>query len=130
MMKFYSSLVVICFFFVLGRLNAQYTARMEADATISSLMNQYLRINKSVNFVSGWRITVISTVDRRVMEDTRVQFQKNFSYKTKWEYKEPYYHLRAGAFLNRSEAMAALDQVKKKFGTAFISVDKIEYTEF
>lgn len=130
MMKFYSSLVVICFFFVLGRASAQYTARMEADATISSLMNQYLRINKSVNFVSGWRITVISTVDRRVMEDTRVQFQKNFSYKTKWEYKEPYYHLRAGAFLNRGEAMAALDQVKKKFGTAFISVDKIEYTEF
>lgn len=124
------SLFVICAFCLAGNADAQYSARMEADATINALMNQYLRINRSVNFVSGWRITVISTVDRRVMEDTRVQFQRNFSYKTKWEYKEPYYHLRAGAFLNRNEAMAALDQVKKKFSTAFISVDKIEYTEF
>lgn len=93
-------------------------------------MNQYVRINKSISHVSGWRITVISTVDRREVEDTKIQFQKNFQYKVKWEYKEPYYHLRAGAFLSRADALAALDQVKKKFSSAFISIDKIEYSEF
>ncbi|MBK9271318.1 MAG: SPOR domain-containing protein [Saprospiraceae bacterium] len=108
----------------------QHSVKIEADQDVTTLFNQYIRINKSITHVSGWRITVISTADRRQMEDTKTQFQKNFSYKFKWEYKEPYYKLIAGAFLNRSEAMAALDQVKKKFSTAFISIDhKIEYSE-
>lgn len=57
-------------------------------------MNQYVRINRSITHFSGWRITVISTADRRQMEESKIMFQKNFNYKVKWDYKEPYYQLK------------------------------------
>ncbi len=99
------------------------------EAKITSLMNQYFKINRSITHISGWRITIITTTDRRVMEQTRSEFQKNFSYNSKWEYKEPYYHLKAGSFFNRADALGALESIKKKFSTAFISLDKIAYDE-
>ncbi|MBK7233587.1 MAG: SPOR domain-containing protein [Saprospiraceae bacterium] len=122
------SLIYFCFAITL--MQGQYSVKIESDQEIANLVNQYVRINKSITHVSGWRITVISTSDRRQMEETKTLFQKNFNYKFKWEYKEPYYQLTAGAFINRNEALAALDQVKKKFQNAFISIDhKIEYAE-
>ncbi len=72
---------------------------------------------------------MITTTDRRMMESTRAEFQKQFNLKTKWEYKEPYYHLKAGAYLSRNEANWALENVKKKFSGAFLSLDKIPYEE-
>ena len=109
--------------------NAQAGVQIDAEPSIISMMNQYLRINKSITHISGWRITVITTVDRRQMEATRIDFQKQFTYPVKWEYKEPYYHLKAGAFLNRNDAAFALENIKKKFNSAFLSIDKIQYNE-
>lgn len=110
-------------------IQAQGSIVIQEDPKITALMNQYLRINKSVTHLSGWRVTVITTTDRRTMEQTKTEFNRQFTYPTKWEYKEPYYHLKAGAFLNRSDALYAMELIKKKFSTAFISLDKIAYDE-
>ncbi len=99
------------------------------EPKVSSLMNQYIKINKSITHISGWRVTVITTSDRRVMEQTKSEFQRNFNFPIKWEYKEPYYHLKAGAFLNKNDALFALESIKKKFSSSFISLDKIAYSE-
>ncbi|HMW38266.1 MAG: hypothetical protein K1X68_07705 [Saprospiraceae bacterium] len=118
-------------YFVLGfTITAQSSITVKEDPRITSIMNQYTRINRSITHISGWRVTVITTTDRRVMEQTKAEFQKNFTYAVKWEYKEPYYHLKAGAFLNKNDALSALENIKKKFVSAFISLDKISYTEF
>ncbi|MFN8331061.1 MAG: hypothetical protein U0T81_07570 [Saprospiraceae bacterium] len=118
-------------YFVLGfTITAQSSITVKEDPRITSIMNQYTRINRSITHISGWRVTVITTTDRRVMEQTKAEFQKNFTYAVKWEYKEPYYHLKAGAFLNTNDALSALENIKKKFVSAFISLDKIAYTEF
>ncbi|MEP7194940.1 MAG: hypothetical protein ABI851_00360 [Saprospiraceae bacterium] len=109
--------------------SAQSSIQVNEDPKITSMMNQYMRINRSITHVSGWRVTVITTSDRRIMEQTKTEFQKAFNLSTKWEYKEPYYHLKAGAFLNRNDALYALESIKKKFSSAFISLDKIAYDE-
>lgn len=127
MKRLFFTIAIFCLF------NSIYgqstTIVVNEEAKIKSLMNQYLRINRSITHISGWRVTVITTTDRRVMEQTKSEFQKNFSFNTKWEYKEPYYHLKAGSFFNRADALGALETIKKKFGTAFISLDKIAYDE-
>ncbi len=63
------------------------------------------------------------------MEQTKAKFQAQYDYRVKWEYKEPYYYLKAGAFLIRTEANLALEFVKKKFPQAFLSMDKVAYEE-
>ncbi|NOT38486.1 MAG: hypothetical protein HOP11_14025 [Saprospiraceae bacterium] len=121
----------ICILIVLMSkgLSAQSSIVVNEEPRITALMNQYMRINRSNTHISGWRITVITTTDRRVLEQTKVDFNKQFNYNTKWEYKEPYYHLKAGSFLNRADATGTLEVIKKKFPTAFISLDKISYDE-
>ena len=110
---------------------SQESIQIHEDPLVTKIMDQYLKNNRSVNYVSGWRITIISTADRRLMEQTRANFQQQFSMRTKWEYKEPYYYLKAGAFISRAEATNTLESIKKKFASAFISFDnKISYEEF
>lgn len=123
-------LIIVFAVFLALNLNGQNSIQVQEDPRITSLMDQYLRNNRTITQISGWRVTVISTTDRRVMEKTKAEFQNNFNLSTRWEYKEPYYQLKAGAFLNRADATAALESVKKKFSTAFISLDKIPYEEF
>ncbi|MBK9109412.1 MAG: SPOR domain-containing protein [Saprospiraceae bacterium] len=110
-------------------LKGQTNIIIKEDPTVSREMEKYIRNNSSVTHLSGWRIAVTTTTDRRLMEQTKVKFQNQFDYKVKWEYKEPYYYLRAGAFLTRTEANQALDAVKKKFPEAFLSMDKVAYEE-
>ncbi len=111
-------------------LNAQASITVNEDPKVSLIMDQYLKANRAISHITGWRITVITTTDRRLMEETKSNFQQQFSLKSKWEYKEPYYYLKAGAFLSRADAAVSLEGIKKKFPSAFLSVDKISYEEF
>jgi hypothetical protein len=108
---------------------AQGNVTIKEDPKVTKIMDLYLKINRSVTHISGWRITVITTTDRRLMEQTRMSFQQQFNLKTKWDYKEPYYYLKAGAFMSRAEASYSLEAIKKKFHNAFLSSDKIAYEE-
>ena len=115
-------------FLMCNAMFAQDGITIQEDPKVSLIMDQYLKTNRAITHITGWRITIITTTDRRLMENTR--FQQQFSLKSKWEYKEPYYYLKAGAFLSRAEAAATLEGIKKKFPSAFLSVDKISYDEF
>ena len=114
-MKFKFVFFIVCCFISLSISNAQSNIQINEESSITRLMDHYVKVNRAITHVSGWRITIITTTDRRQVEDAKINFQKNFSYRSKWDYKEPYYHLKAGAFLSRNEASYALDQIKKKF---------------
>lgn len=109
---------------------AQGNVVVSEDVKVSRLMDLYLDINKSITHISGWRITILTTTDRRLMEQTRSNFQQQFGMKSKWEYIEPYYYLKTGAYVSRTEAAGMLEAIKKKFSSAFLSRDKISYDEF
>jgi predicted house-cleaning NTP pyrophosphatase (Maf/HAM1 superfamily) len=124
--------IIILFYCLVNAtlLNSQANVVVKEEDKVAMLMDLYLQINKSITHINGYRITIITTTDRRSMEQTRASFQQQFSFKTKWEYIEPYYHLKAGAFTSRAEAGVMLESIKKKFSTAFLSRDKISYDEF
>jgi hypothetical protein len=105
------------------------TIKIYEDQAVTRAMAHYKKVNKSITHISGWRITVITTADRRQVEEAKLNFQKGYNYRIKTEYKEPYYHLKAGAFITRNDATWALENIKKKFPSAFLSVDKIAYDE-
>lgn len=126
MMRF---IIALVFFVSCKQSFAQGNVVIHEDQKVTRIMDLYLRINKSITHVAGWRITVITTTDRRMMEQTRSSFQQQFNMKTKWEYSEPYYYLKAGAFASRADAASSLETIKKRFSSAFLSSDKISYDE-
>lgn len=131
-MAIHSSLINIIWIIILlygSVLSGQTKVIIKEEPTVSREMEKYIRNNSLVTHLNGWRIAVITTTDRRLMEQTKTKFQNQFDFKVKWEYKEPYYYLRAGAFLTRTEANQALDAVKKKFPESFLSMDKVAYEE-
>lgn len=127
--NFLFRIVGLCCLLQGTHLFSQTKVIINEDAIVSREMEKYIRNNSMVTHLSGWRIAVATTTDRRLMEQTKIRFQNQFDYKVKWEYKEPYYYLRAGAFLTRTEANQALEGVKKKFPDAFLSMDKVAYEE-
>lgn len=83
-------------FLMCNAMFAQDGITIQEDPKVSLIMDQYLKTNRAITHITGWRITIITTTDRRLMENTRSGFQQQFSLKSKWEYKEPYYYLKAG----------------------------------
>ena len=126
MLRFIFSLPIFIFY---TKASTQRNVVIHEDPQVTRIMDLYLSINKSITHVAGWRITVITTTDRRLMEQTRTSFQQQFSMKSKWEYNEPYYYLKAGAFVSRADAASSLETIKRKFSSAFLSSDKISYDE-
>ncbi|MBK8954233.1 MAG: hypothetical protein IPM34_01570 [Saprospiraceae bacterium] len=110
-------------------ISSQTEVVIHEEPVVSQEMEKYIKNNSLVTHLSGWRIAVVTTTDRRLMEQTKTKFQQQFEYKLKWDYNEPYYYLKAGAFLTRTEANQALDVVKKKFPGAYLSMDKVTYEE-
>ena len=118
--------------------NAQAGVQIDAEPSIISMMNQLnllIFVEISVDVIFGRKSSETSNYVQSTCDVLQVpimqiiDFKKQFTYPVKWEYKEPYYHLKAGAFLNRNDAASALENIKKKFNSAFLSIDKIQYNE-
>lgn len=94
------------------------------DETISSMMNHYTQIHKSKEFVSGWRIQILATTDRRKMEKAKEEFLKNYpQINVDWIHAKPYYKVRVGAFSTKLEAQRLLYQLKRDYPSAYPAKD-------
>lgn len=126
------SRLILCGFLLMALvpvLKSQDKVVIKESPEVAQMMEDYITNNRSVTHITGWRVSVITTTDRRLMEQTKQKFLREFSMKVKWEYNEPFYYLKAGAFLTRTDALHSLEQIKKKFPTSFLSIDKITYEE-
>jgi len=98
--------------------------------SVTQMLDMYEARNRENKEVQGWRIQIVATTDRRLMESTRSRFRSEFpDVKSKWYHKAPYYQLQAGAFATKREALPEIDKVKKKFPKAYLVVDRIPYKE-
>ena len=81
--------------------------------------------------LSGWRIQITNTDDRRKMEKALVDFRRYFpeiKY-TKWKQVSPYYKVIIGAYDSKLDVLAFLQEVKKHFPSAIPIIDKIDEEE-
>lgn len=86
--------------------------------------------NRQQDEIQGWRIQVVATTDRRLMETTKSKFRSYFpQIHSSWTHNAPYYQFQAGAFFDKKEALPVLAEVKNKFPKAYLVVDRISYEE-
>lgn len=116
-------------FFGLGFQSFAQVSVQEPE-TVKALMGSYEAQNRLQEDIQGWRIQIIATTDRRLMEQTKNEFRRSFpQMSSSWTHSAPYYQVQAGAYDSKQEALPELTKVKKEFPKAYLVVDRIPYEE-
>jgi hypothetical protein len=100
------------------------------EPLVAELMDRFVEYNRANTEVRGWRIQVLSTTDRRMMESTQSTFKRKFpEYKLIFEHQNPFYNLKTGAFLTQQDARPMLRKLQKDFAGSFVVTDRFEVSE-
>lgn len=100
------------------------------DPAVTRMMASFVEHNKANTQVRGWRIQIMSTTDRRVMEDAQARFKRIYpEYELLFVHQNPYYHLKTGAFLSQQDARPLLKKLQRVFPAAFVVTDQFEINE-
>ncbi len=119
-MKYFSILLFVFFAFHIQAQNIVVNASSE----VSTLMDRYGAENRMSEFVDGWRIQIVSSTDRRKIEETKTMFTQKFpSIPIKMEHTPPYYKIKAGAFTTKLDAMGLLYIIKQEVPGAYPTKD-------
>jgi len=111
------------FLFVFGLLIVSYAMAAQVtiieEPEITKLMDIYKSNNSKKSVVRAWRIQILTTNDRREMEQGIKKFEMLYpKIKYKWEHNPPYYQVRIGAYELREDLEATLLLLKKDFPSA------------
>lgn len=121
MTRFLLSIVITCCFLVVGHTQK---ITVSEDPAVEEIMATYTSVNKSKPYVKGWRVQILSTVDRQKFESVRSSFKNQYPYiTTSWVHERPYYKLRAGAFANKLDALRLQYVLRPEFPGAYPAVD-------
>ncbi len=126
LMKKYSSLVLLIVLFLAGsnQMRAQQNVYVKEATIVSRMMFHLGQQNQLNEYVSGWRIQILATTDRQMLEKVKAEFQRDYpGMLVDWQHDKPYYKLRAGAFASKLEATELLYRLKKKFPSAYPAKD-------
>lgn len=133
-MTHFLNLLILTIFFGLFQVSGIYAQNIQIneDPQIRELMDKYLQWEKEENEISGWRIQIINTDDRRKMEKALSKFRYKYpkvKYST-WRQVSPYYKVIIGAYESKLDVLAFLQDIKKDFPSAIPIIAKIDEREF
>jgi hypothetical protein len=109
-------------------ISAQLDINEEPDVT--QLMAQYRSMNLQKPIIKAWRIQIITTDDRREMENAKSKFQRLYPHiDYSWEHVAPYYKVKIGAYEKKEDLEGFLLQLKRDFPFSLPVQDDIEKSE-
>ena len=116
-------LLIICCCLFYTTLSAQNISVTE-EPLITQMMTRFKELNKSEKNISGWRVQLTATTDRKQMEEMMRSFESKYpETPLNWIHAKPYYQLRVGAFATRTESLKLLNLVKIDFPSAILAQD-------
>ncbi|MFZ1679283.1 MAG: SPOR domain-containing protein [Saprospiraceae bacterium] len=119
----FACLILLCSY---SRVDAQIIEQ----ASITDLIERWKTYNLDNAEVSGWRIQLLATVDRRQVEKEKRIFENKYpDYPTHMVNNQPYFHLKTGAFLTMQKAQAFLKKLQHDYPGAIIVEDLIKTDE-
>ena len=120
---------------IFGRI--QYKSRgditFQQDSMIRALVVKHIMKNKKNPGLEGYRIRIYSDLGTHARDESleyRTRFYENFpDIPTYRDYVRPYYKVYVGDFRTKIEAIKSLKKIKRKFPSAFIVPDYINFPE-
>lgn len=104
--------------------------RLVEEPAVQQLIDKYVLYNKSQKKIDGWRIQFFASTDRRTMESTLRRMKNAYpDVKFVWTFNEPFYHVKAGAFAQRVDAIPLQYVLKKEFPGAFPVREELDVLE-
>ncbi len=126
MKKIVSILLGVLFFSIASNAQVQVTE----DPSIASLIQKHKDQNRMSTTISGWRIQLLATTDRRKVENEESKFIQRYPLiQVNWEHSKPYYKLKAGAFATRLDATRLLKELKKDYSSALLTRSDVSINE-
>lgn len=126
MKKIVSLLLGILFFCFASDAQVQ----INEDAAVESLVQRHIDQNRISTIISGWRIQLLATTDRRKVESEESKFIRRYPLiQVGWVHSKPYYKLKAGAFANRLDATRLLKEFKKYYPSALLTKSDVRINE-
>lgn len=108
--------------------NAQ--VQITEDPSVTSLVQKHKDQNRMSTNISGWRIQLLATTDRRKVENEESKFIQRYPLvQVNWEHSKPYYKLKAGAFVTRLDATRLLKELKKDYPSALLTRSNVSINE-
>ena len=112
----------------IGEINSQST--IEESPNVKVLMENFIKIGKEEPYIDGWRIKLISTTDRRALENARWLFENKYPDMVySLSHEAPYYSMKVGAYETRFDVEPHLVSFKEDFPLAIPFRDRIMKTE-
>ncbi len=112
-------------FFVQSNMIAQ-NILVNEDPGVTSMMQKYIMQSQEKDEIDAWRIQIITTDDRRRMENAEAKFRRMYpSFEILKVHESPYYRVKTGAWENKLDLQVFLQQIKPDFPSAIPVVDKI-----
>lgn len=97
------------------------------DPKINELMGIYKMYNQKNDFLDGYRVQIAFSNDRQEIYNSKAKVYQDFPDERAYvAYEQPYYKLRLGDYTSRLEAYERLNEVIKKYPSAFVVRDKIK----
>ena len=76
-MKLRYIFLFVLLYSTLGSFSLQGQVIIESEE-VSALIKSYALSNKQSDYINGWRIQIIATTDRLVLENTKIKLQKSY----------------------------------------------------
>ena len=126
MKRIVSILLGVLFFCITSNAQVQVTE----DSSVASLIQKHKDQNRISTTISGWRIQLLATTDRRKVENEESKFIQRYPLiQVNWEHSKPYYKLKAGAFATRLDATRLLKELKKDYSSALLTRSDVRINE-
>ncbi len=104
----------------------QNNIQVESSSAVNRFMELFVSNGKSNETIKAWRVQIITTDDRREMENAKALFTSMYpGMNVDWKHVAPYYQLRAGYFENKNKLMPFLLELKKTFVSATPVFDNV-----
>jgi hypothetical protein len=126
MKRIVSLLLGVLFFCIASHAQVQITE----DPAVASLVQRHMDQNRMSTTISGWRIQLLATTDRRKVENEESKFIQRYPLiQVDWVHSKPYYKLKAGAFANRLDATRLLKEFNKYYPSALLTKSDVRIDE-
>lgn len=113
------AIVLIFLFLNLGLSIGQKNITINTSPSVDRYMQQFIYNGKSNENIKAWRIQIITTDNRRDMEQAIALFKNMYpEISMDWQHLAPYYQVRVGHFETRNKLMPFLLDFKKTFPAA------------
>lgn len=102
------------------------------DENLVRAINKFKELNFGQEKISVWKVQVMVTSDRRLMETNLKKLSNEYQdIKFSWDFRVPYYYLKCGIYANKTDALGLVYEMKtKNYASAVAVNEQVEAEEY